>query len=455
MNLEGEWINGSQAVSGADVFCKRSGRVSKEWLSEREKERALTQDLMEQVCELSNFAAAARQVIENGGSPGVDGMTTQELKISFMNLQKEVVNQLLNGTYEPESVKGVEVPKPSGGIRLLGIPTVKDRMVQQAIQQVLSKRYERIFSAYSFGFRPGRSAHQALKQAGKYVKEGYSYVVDIDLEKFFDKVNHNRLMSILSNRISDKRLLKLIRKFLTTGILLGGLTNQRIAGTPQGSPLSPLLSNIVLDELDKELERRGHRFVRYADDMIILVRSEEAAKRVLASITEFIESRMLLKVNLAKSRICKPYEVNYLGHTLLPKGELGLSRQSEERLKDKLRKLTRRNRGISLEQMVKELNPVLRGWLAYFRGARMKKKLAKLESWLHRKLRCFKLKQCKRASGIIRFLTKLGVPKWRSILLGVSHKGWFRKSGTPQAHEGMSKEWFAKIKLFSLTGNYG
>lgn len=449
-----EWVNGGRPVDGSDVFCKVTGKVSKEWLSEREKERALTVDLMSEVCDLSNLSAAAWQVIKNAGIAGVDGISTQELKEGFMDLYQEVTNQLMSGEYEPMTVLGVEIPKPNGGLRLLGIPTVKDRMVQQAISQVLSKRYERIFSDHSYGFRPGRSAHQALKKASQYVKEGYTYIVDLDLEKFFDKVNHDRLMSKLSERVTDKRLLDLIRKFLRTGILIGGLENQRIAGTPQGSPLSPLLSNIVLDELDKELERRGHRFVRYADDAIILVKSEEAAKRVLRNISSYIQDRMLLKVNSEKSRICRPYELNFLGHSVLFKGELGLSRKSEQRLKEKLRQITKRRRGISLDQLVKELNPVLRGWLAYFKNAKMKSKLGALESWLQRRIRCFRLKQCKRASGIIKFLCMLGVPKWRSLLIAVSHKGWFRKSGSPQAHEGMTKKWFAKIGLFNLTGNY-
>lgn len=456
MHLPGaeEWVNGSRPVDGTDVFCKITGKVSKEWLSEREKERALTRDLMIEVCELSNFSAAARQVIKNAGSCGIDGMSTKELKAGFMGIYQDVVKQLMSGTYDPMMVLGVEIPKSNGGMRLLGIPTVKDRMVQQAISQVLSKRYERIFSDHSYGFRPGRRAHQALQKASQYVKEGYSYIVDLDLEKFFDQVNHDRLMSRLQERISDKRLLDLIRKFLRTGILIGGLATQRTTGTPQGSPLSPLLSNIVLDELDKELERRGHRFVRYADDQIILVKSKESANRVKESITGYIQDCMLLKVNKDKSRICRPYELNFLGHSILFKGELGLSQKSEQRFKEKLRLLTRRNRGISLDQLVKELNPVLRGWLAYFRHAKMKIKLSRLESWLQRRVRCFRLKQCKRASGIIRFLCGLGVPKWRSLLIAVSHKGWFRKSGSPQAHEGMTKKWFAEIKLFSLTKYY-
>lgn len=455
MNLFGEWDNGSRPVTGSDVFCERTGKVKQEWISDSEKERALTQDLMTEVCELSNLVAACGQVVKNGGCPGVDGMTTKELKEGFMELVSALREQLMQGRYKPQVVLGKEIPKPQGGFRLLGIPTVKDRLVQQAISQILSKRYERIFSAYSFGFRPGRSAHQALKKAGQYVGEGYSYVVDIDLEKFFDKVNHNRLLSVLSRRIADRKLLDLLRQFLKAGILLGGLQDQRTAGTPQGSPLSPILSNIVLDELDKELERRAHRFVRYADDMIILVKSEQAAKRVQESITDFIEEGLLLKVNRQKSRICRSWELNFLGHTILLDGKLGLSRESEQRFKVKLKQLTRRNRGISLEQLVKELNPKLRGWLQYFRYASMKNKLANLEGWLRRKIRCFRLKQCKRASGMIKFLTRLGVPRWRSILLAVSRKGWFRKSASPQAHEGMNVKWFTEIGLFSLNANYG
>jgi group II intron reverse transcriptase/maturase len=454
MSLSDEWANDIPTVHGADVFCPRTGRVRAQWLSACGKERALTQDLMADVCELSNLVAALRQVVKNGGCSGVDGMSTGELKEWLNSHHRELQETLLHGGYKPDLVKGIEIPKPNGGVRLLGIPTVKDRMVQQAVAQVLSKRYEPTFSSHSYGFRPKRSAHQALSEAGSYVRDRCNYIVDIDLEKFFDKVNHDRLMWLLGRRISDKRLLKLIGDFLRTGIMTGGLINQRVSGTPQGSPLSPLLSNIVLDELDKELERRGHRFVRYADDMILFVKSEESAIRVMASVSRFIEDRLRLKVNRDKSRICRPHELNYLGHTILGKGSLGLSQTSEKRLKEKVRKLTRRNRGISLEQLVRELNLALTGWCNYFRSAKMLSKLKKIDSWIRRKVRCFKLKQCKRAKGIIKFLTGLGVPRWRSVLVAVSHKGWFRKSATPQAHEGMSSLWFQKIGLVNLADYY-
>jgi len=318
----------------------------------------------------------------------------------------------------------------------------------------MSRRYEPIFSVNSYGFRAGHSAHQALRQASGYVAEGYSYSIDLDLEKFFDKVNHDRLMWLLGTRIGDKRVLGLICRFLRSGMMQDGLISQRIQGTPQGSPLSPLLSNIVLDELDKELEVRGHRFVRYADDEIILVRSEEAAKRVLRSITGFIENRMLLKVNREKSRICRPYELNFLGYSILPDGGLGISRESLKRFKTKLRRITRRNRGISLDQLIHELNPVLRGWLNYFHLARMMRHLVLLESWLRRRIRCFRLKQCKRAVGLIRFLRSRGVPDSRIRPLVGSGKGWHRLAAAPAAHEALDREWFKCIGLFCLTDFY-
>lgn len=454
MSLLDEWEKDSLPVKGTDVFCERTGKVSQQWLSACEEERALTRGLMDKVCNLSNLTAALKQVVKNAGSPGVDGMTVKELRYWFSSNHQKLIEQLKKGSYEPMAVKGEEIPKPGGGVRQLGIPTVQDRLVQQAITQQLSKRYDPIFSQYSYGFRKGRNAHQALAQAGEYVREGYNYVVDLDLEKFFDKVNHDRLMWLLGRRISDKRLLKLIGKFLRSGILMGGLENQRISGTPQGSPLSPLLSNIVLDELDKELERRGHRFVRYADDMILLVRSQLAAERIYSSITSFIENRLRLKVNKDKSRICRPYQLNFLGYSIMWDGKLGLSRQSEQRFKEKVKKVTRRKRGISLDQLIKELNRVLRGWLNYFRNAKMLSKLKRLSSWIHRRIRCFRFKQCKRAITITRFLVSLGLPKWRSILLAASHKGWYRKAGSPQAHEGMNKAWFQTIGLFNLVEHY-
>lgn len=454
MSLFDEWER-SQKVKGADVFSSQNHLVRREWLSGCREERALTQDLMSNIVDLKNLESALRKVISNKGSAGIDGMTVEELKEWFSSHYRELQHQLMTGTYKVTAVKEVLIPKPNGGKRQLGIPTVKDRLVQQAISQVLSKRYDPIFSDHSYGFRPQRNAHQALRKAGKYVAEGKDWVIDIDLAKFFDEVNHDRLRWQLSTRIGDKRVLKLIGKFLRAGMLSGGMTNQRMKGTPQGSPLSPLLSNIVLDELDKELEQRGHRFVRYADDIIILVGSELSAERVMKSISKFIENRMRLKINKEKSKVIRPHQLNFLGHSILKDGNLGLSRKSKQRFKAKLKMLTKRNRGISFEQLTSELNPVLRGWLNYFKIAKMKSHLRDIEGWLRRRLRCYRLKQCKRALGIARFLTKLEVPWNRSWTTAGSSKGWFRLSMTHAAHEGMNLKWFKKMGLYSLTANYG
>jgi RNA-directed DNA polymerase len=451
---EVEWIRDSPVVTGLDVFEAGSSKVSRQWLSGCKEEQALAQDLMDKIVAPLNLVAALRQVVRNGGSPGIDGMTVGELKSWFSSHYQELAESLRTGSYRPSAVREVKIPKAKGGYRTLGIPTVKDRLVQQSISQVLSARYERIFSASNHGYRPKRGAHSALKEAGQYVSDGNRWVVDIDLEKFFDTVNHDRLVWLLGQRIGDKTVLKLIVKFLHTGVLTEGVVTQRVKGTPQGSPLSPLLSNIILDELDKELERRGHNFVRYADDLIVMVGSEAAAKRVKSSLTKFIESQLRLKVNQSKSRICRPEQLNFLGHTIFRDGGLGISKTSVKRFKTKLKELTRRNRGISLERLVRELNQTMRGWLNYFKHARLRKLLRTIESWLNRRIRCFRLKQCKRALGIARFLQKLGVPKNRSWTTASASTGWYRKAFSPAAHEGMNLQWFRRIGLFSLSDNY-
>ncbi len=455
MNLVGERGQSNRLyVEGVPVWYSQNGQVNPNWLSACEEERNLTGNLMGQIADPLNLQKAYRRVVQNGGSAGVDGMMVGELQAWLSNNLAHLQQQLLEVSYQPQAVRGVQIPKPQGGYRQLGIPTVKDRMIQQAIQQVLSVRYERIFSENSYGFRPNKNAHQALKQAGEYVASGKSHIIDLDLEKFFDEVNHHRVMWLLSTRIGDRRVLQLIHRYLKAGMLQGGLNQQRIKGTPQGSPLSPLLSNIVLDELDKELERRGHSYVRYADDVKIFVSSLKRAEEVQRSISRHIENKLKLKVNKTKSKICKGTKLNFLGHSILGDGRLGLSKQSEQRLKSKLKEVTQRNRGISLEEMIGKLRTIKQGWLQYFRYATMKKKMETIEGWIRRRLKCFRLKQCKRRIGIVRWLRKLGVEEtlcWRTALSG---KGWWRISNSPAVNIGMNNTWFAAQGFYSLKANY-
>jgi RNA-directed DNA polymerase len=455
MNLQGESPKElSLFVEEIPVWYVSNGKVCPMWISACEEERNQTIDLMEQISVPTNLQKACKQVVRNGGSSGVDGMTVKELKGWLTKNINQLQAQMLENRYSPQPVRSVRIPKPKGGYRQLGIPTVIDRLVQQAMNQVLTRNYDKGFSPNSYGFRPKQNAHGALRQAARYVEEGKDIVVDIDLEKFFDEVNHHRLIWLLGTRIGDKRVIKLIHRFLKTGIMEGGLCQQRIKGTPQGSPLSPLLSNIVLDELDQELTRRGHCFVRYADDLQIFVGSKASAERVMQGITDYIERKMKLKVNRGKSAIRKCYETNFLGHSILHGGRIGLSKSSEQRLKSKLKKITQRNRGVSLEQILHELKPVLLGWLQYFKHASMRSKMEKLEGWLRRRLKCFRLKQCKRTIGIVRYLRKLGVEKtlcWRTALSG---KGWWRLSMSPAISIGMNNKWFSEKGYYSLVENY-
>lgn len=436
------------------VWYQNNGKVNPVWLSICKEERNQTTNLLEQVTSFRNLQQSYKQVRSNGGSGGVDKMSVKDFGDWFVEHYQELQMEIQQETYQPQAVRGIQIPKPNGGFRQLGIPTVKDRVVQQAIKQVLQPIFDPKFSPKSYGFRPKRNAHQALGQASKFVKTGKTTVVDIDLSKFFDEVNHQRLMWLLSKRIGDKRILGLIHKILKTDILINGLEEQRIKGTPQGSPLSPLLSNIVLDELDQELSRRGLSFVRYADDVQILVSSQKSAERVQLSVIKFIESKMKLKVNREKSGIKPCYKVNFLGYSLLYGGKLGLSEPSEQRLKDKLKTITHRKRGVSLEQILKELKVVLQGWMQYFRLAQMKNKLTAIEGWLRRRLKCFRLKQCKRAIGVVRFLTKLKVEKTLSWRLALSGKGLWRLSNSPAMSIGMNNKWFLEQGFYSLTLNY-
>jgi len=418
------------------------------------RERALTGKLMERVCERENLNRAYKRVKANRGVPGIDGMTVGELYDWLREHKEELVGSLLKGSYEPQPVLGKEIEKPGGGKRRLGIPTVVDRVVQQAILRVLEGIVEPTFSGSSYGFRRGRNAHQAVKQAAEYVAAGRGIVVDIDLEKFFDRVNHDMLMARLARHVSDKRLLRIIRRFLEAGMMWDGACVERHEGTPQGGPLSPMLANLLLDDLDKELERRGHLFCRYADDCNIYVRTEKAGERVMASVTRFLEGELQLRVNREKSAVAPVHERQFLGYRILWDGRLALAPRSLERAKKRIREITRRNRGISLEQMIGELNSYLTGWVTYFRYAACRRHLRRLDEWIRRKLRCVRLKQRKRTKSVTDFLQSLGVPEWNAWILALSGKGWWRKSGTPQANQAMSIAWFKAQGLVSLSDTY-
>jgi RNA-directed DNA polymerase len=419
-----------------------------------DQQRALTQNLMERVVLPSNLNAAYKRVKANKGSAGIDGMTVDQLSPWLAKHKGQLIEQLVTGSYIPWPIRGVQIGKPTGGVRQLGIPTVVDRFVEQAILQVLEPLLDSTFSASSHGFRPLRSAHTALRQAQGHVAAGYEVVVDIDLEKFFDRVNHDVLMSRLYRWIGDKRLLRIIRRFLEAGLLQQGVKIRRVEGTPQGGPLSPLLANLLLDDLDKELERRGHRFCRYADDCNIYVRSKRAGERVMHSITGFLENELRLRVNQEKSAVAHVQERKFLGYQLLSEGRLGIAPASLERVKARIRQITRRNRGVSIAKVIGELNEYLTGWVTYFRHAQCRKRLRQLDQWLRRKLRCYRLKQRKRTKSIADFLMEQGVPEWRAWLLALSGKGWWRMSSTPQAHEAMPIQWFQQMGLINLTNRY-
>jgi RNA-directed DNA polymerase len=420
-----------------------------------EESRALTQHVMEEVASSANLNQAYKRVKANGGAAGVDGMSVADLRPWIALNRERLIASLLDGSYRPQPVRGVEIPKPGGGgVRQLGIPTVVDRLVEQAILQILEPILDLSFSASSFGFRPRHSAHDALRQAKEYVADGYQIVVDLDVEKFFDRVNHDILMARLARRIGDKRLLRIIRRFLQAGMMTEGVCIERHEGTPQGGPLSPLLANLLLDDLDKELERRGHRFCRYADDCNIYVRSPAAGERVMASVTAFLEGKLRLKINRQKSAVAPVGERQFLGHRLNVHGSMGIAQKSLKRAKDRLRKITRRNRGIALDKMVGEVNSFVTGWVMYYRDAQCKTALQSLDEWLRRKLRCVRLKQAKRTKAIADFLEGNGVPQWRAWLLALSGKGWWRMAGSPQAAEAMTIAWFDQLGLVSLARHH-
>jgi RNA-directed DNA polymerase len=409
----------------------------------------MTNTLMEAICSPENIAAAVRAVVRNKGAPGVDGITVRDLPDVLAVRWPEIERTLLEGRYQPQPVRRVMIPKPGGGgERALGIPTVLDRTIQQAVLQQLQPLWDPTFSQHSYGFRPGRSAHQAVARAHAYVIDGYQFVVDIDLAKFFDRVNHDRLMAAVAARVSDRRVLRLIRSFLTAGVLCNGLVEASLEGTPQGGPLSPLLSNLVLDELDRELERRGHRFVRYADDCNIYVRSELAGRRVMASITRFIETRLKLQVNTAKSAVGHPWERSFLGFTMREEPEMRrcVAPKAITRFKSRVRELTGRPRGVSMTQVIQDLNPVLRGWAGYFAFSQWRE-LSSLDSWVRRRLRCLAWVQWRTMRRRIGGLCRLGVAKRAAFEVANSPKGPWRLSASTALHKAFGKARFRSMGL--------
>jgi RNA-directed DNA polymerase len=413
---------------------------------------AHTNQLMEEVCERENLKEAWPQVKANKGSGGIDGMTVDELDDYLKQHWPAIREQLFNGTYEPQPVRRVQIPKPDGGMRQLGIPSVLDRFIQQAVMQVLQRRWDRTFSESSYGFRPGRSAHQAVAQAQQYIAEGYGWCVDLDLEKFFDRVNHDKLMGQVAQRVGDKRLRRLIRAFLNAGVMENGLVSPSVAGVPQGGPLSPLLSNLVLDELDRELERRGLCFVRYADDCNIYVRSERASQRVMKSITRFITKKLKLKVNETKSAIARPQERKFLGFSFSegPKVKRIIAPKALDRFKQRIREITRRAKSVSIEATMAELAPYMRGWRSYFGFCQTPEVLRSLTGWVRRRLRCALWRQWKTPRRRRAALLELGVrPRLASSMAGSGRGPWYLAL-THTLHVWLSKAYFHSLGLPSL-----
>jgi len=416
---------------------------------------AIGEQLMEEVCGRENCKQALARVKANKGSAGVDGMTVQQLPEYLEQHWSAIREQLLSGTYVPQPVKRVEIPKPDGGVRKLGIPTVLDRFIQQAVMLVLQRKWDRTFSDHSYGFRPGRSAHQAVEQAQRYIAAGLRWVVDLDLEKFFDRVNHDKLMAKIAERVSDKRLLKLIRAFLRAGVMEGGLVSPVDEGTPQGGPLSPLLSNIVLDELDRELERRGHRFARYADDCNIYVRSGRAGKRVMESITRFITAKLKLKVNSEKSAVAEPWVRKFLGFSFTRFGEprRRIAPKAILRFRGRIRELTKRTRGVSTEQMAEELARYLRGWLGYFGKCQTPSVLQRLEEWVRHRLRSAIWKQWKRSPVRFAELRRRGVGQdLTAQTVGSAHGPW-RIANSPALSFALPNAYFDSLGIPRLIVN--
>lgn len=434
--------NSQETRCGASNISARIGNSAQEEMQ-----------LMEAVVGRKNMIEAYNRVVGNKGAPGVDEMTVYDLKPYLQKEWSRIKEELLAGRYTPLPVRRVDIPKASGkGTRMLGIPCVIDRLIQQALNQILQPLYDPGFSPHSYGFRPERKPHQAVLQAKTYVSEGRRWVVDMDLEKFFDRVNHDVLMARLARKIKDKRVLKLIRAYLQAGMLEGGLVSQRVQGTPQGGPLSPLLSNILLDELDKELEKRGHAFCRYADDCNIYVRSKRAGERVLASITRFVETRLRLKVNAEKSAVDRPWKRKFLGYSLTWHKEprIKVARESIDRCKAKLRMLFRQGRGQNLKKFIESLRFKLMGWVAYFKLAEVRSIFEEMDGWIRRKLRMIRWRQWKHPRTRAKNLIKRGLKEDRAWKSAYNGRGPWWNAGAPHMHAAFPNKYFEKLGLVSL-----
>jgi len=436
--------NADDTGVGAETDVTTRLRAKAEW------ERG--SGLMDAVCERGNLMLAYQRVVENKGAAGVDGIGVAEFKDHLKQHWPAIKAKLLAGEYMPSPVRRVDIPKPQGGVRTLGIPTLADRMIQQALHQVLSPIFEAEFSESSYGFRPGKNAHQAVKAAKQYVAEGRRVVVDMDLEKFFDRVNHDLLMEKISKKIDDSRVHRLIRRYLEAGMMADGLVSQRTEGTPQGGPLSPLLSNILLTELDRELERRGHAFCRYADDCNIYVKSKAAGERVMAGITRFLSDTLKLTVNAAKSAVARPWERKFLGYSMTwhKAPRLRIAPASYQRLENRIREVLKGARGRSLTNVITELNPILRGWMAYFRLTETKKALEELDGWLRHKLRCILWRQWKRPYTRARYLMKAGLTEERAFRSAFNQRGAWWNSGASHMNQAFPKVYFDRLGLVSL-----
>ena len=451
--MKAETHRGDEAHGGEAGRCPADACVSAEaGTASRLRTKAETGGLMEAVVERGNLKLAYQRVVENEGAAGVDSVTVFALKDHLKQHWPGIRAKLLAGGYVPQPVRRVDIDKPDGGVRTLGIPTVVDRLIQQALHQVLQPMFERDFSEASYGFRPGRNAHQAVLAARGYVAEGKRWVVDMDLEKFFDRVNHDLLMGKLAQRIEDARVLTLIRGYLEAGMMAGGLTSPRVEGMPQGGPLSPLLSNIVLTELDRELERRGHSFCRYADDCNVYVGSRKAGERVLGSLTRFLWQRLKLKVNEAKSAVGEPWQRKFLGYSISwdQKPKLRIALPSLKRFEQRVRELLRGARSQSVVHVIEQLNPVLRGWAAYFKLAQTKQALETLDGWIRRKLRCVLWRQWKRVHTRARNLMKRGLTEARAWRSATNQRGPWFNAGASHMNAAFPKSWFDRLGLVSL-----